>query len=228
MSHLPDDDEINIVARSIDEMKHKIHEQIQSIKDFVAHVSHEFKTPLMVMRSDIDLAHKTKDYEELIEKNTLTVQQMQTLLDGLLVLTMAQTGKLGYTEVNMTTVLERVCENMEKKYIDKDVIIHKHIAPHVFLDTHQGAAESVIGNIVDNAYKYTPEGGSIHITLTETSCIIADTGIGISPEQREKIRQPFRQADKSRQDGVGLGLSIVQKLSEVLGWKVQIEANENE
>lgn len=158
MSHLPYDDEINIVARAIDTMKHTLHGQIQSIKDFVAHVSHEFKTPLMVMRSDIDLAKKTKEYDELIEKNMTTVNQMQTMLDGLLVLTMAQTGKLHMThEVNMTQLLERVCTTMQKKYDGKDIIVHKHIAPHIFLTTHQGAAESVLSNILDNAYKYTPE-----------------------------------------------------------------------
>nr|MBP6911570.1 hypothetical protein [Patescibacteria group bacterium] len=91
MAHLPPDDEINIVARAIDEMKVKLHNQISSIKDFVSHVSHEFKTPLMIMRSDIDLAQKTKEYDELIEKNKQSVEHMQTLLDGLLVLTTAQT-----------------------------------------------------------------------------------------------------------------------------------------
>lgn len=226
MDHLPADDEINIVAGAVDRMKNKIHDQVQSIKDFVSHVSHEFKTPLMIMRSDIDLAKKTKEYDELIEKNMHTVEQMQTLLDGLLVLTMAQTGKLTVAEINMSSLLERVCENMEKKYDGKDVIVHKHISPHVFIDTHQWAAESVISNILDNAYKYTPEWENIILTLTETECVIADTGMGISDEQREKIRQPFRQADKTRQDGVGLGLSIVQKLSEVLWWKVKVEKNE--
>lgn len=225
MDHLPEDDEINIVARAIDTMKKKIHHQVQSIKDFVSHVSHEFKTPLMVMRSDIDLAKKTKEYDDLVEKNTLTVQQMQTLLDGLLVLTMAQTGKMSTTEVNMSTLLERTLQNMEKKYDGKDIIIQKDIATPVFITTHEGAAESILSNIIDNAYKYTPEGGNISITLTDTSCIIADTGIGIADEHRENIRQPFRQADKNRQDGVGLGLSIVQKLSDVLGWKVRVEKN---
>ena len=138
-------------------MKYKLHKQIQSIKDFVSHVSHEFKTPLMIMRSDIDLAKKTKDFNELIDKNMQTVQQMQTLLDGLLILTTAQTGKLEKTEVNMTTLVERICETMQKKYVEKDVILHKHVAQHIFVSTHQGGAESIISNVLDNAYKYTPE-----------------------------------------------------------------------
>lgn len=207
-------------------MKLKIYTQIQSIKDFVAHVSHEFKTPLMVMRSDIDLAKKTKDYKELIDKNLSTVQQMQTLLDGLLVLTTAQTGKLDLADVNMTSLVERVCDTIQKKYTDKDIVMHKHIAHHVFVITHAGAAESMITNVIDNAYKYTEEGGSVTIKLTDKEFIVADTGIGISDEQKEKIRQPFWQVDKSRQDGVGLGLSIVQKLGEVLAWKVSLKNNE--
>lgn len=226
MSHLPEDDEVNIVAWAIDDMKQKIYTQIQSIKDFVAHVSHEFKTPLMIMRSDIDLAKKTKDYKELIDKNLLTVQQMQTLLDGLLVLTTAQTGKLDTVEVNMTSLVERVCDTMAKKYADNDIVMHKHISHHVFVKTHAGAAESMITNVIDNAYKYTEDWGSITIKLTDKEFVVADTGVGIGDEQKEKIRQPFRQADKSRQDGVGLGLSIVQKLGEVLGWKVELRDNE--
>lgn len=226
MNHLPEDDEINIVAGAIDDMKEKIYKQIQSIKDFVSHVSHEFKTPLMVMRSDIELAGKTKDYSDLIERNTQTVEQMQTLLDGLLVLTTAQTGKLEMTEINMTALVERVCETLAKKYKDKDVIVHKHIDQHIFVSAHQGAAESMVTNIIDNAYKYTEEWGSITVRLTDKECIVADTGIGIPAELKEKIRQPFRQADKNRQDGVGLGLAIVQKLWEVLGWKVKVEDNE--
>ncbi|MBP6911569.1 HAMP domain-containing histidine kinase [Patescibacteria group bacterium] len=57
----------------------------------------------------------------------------------------------------MSALAERVVESMQKKYMDKDVIVHKHIAPHVFVATHQGAAESVISNVLDNAYKYTKE-----------------------------------------------------------------------
>ena len=84
----------------------------------------------------------------------------------------------------------------------------------------------MITNIIDNAYKYTEEGGSITVKLTDKECIVADTGIGIPAELKEKIRQPFWQADKNRQDGVGLGLSIVQKLGDVLGWSVKVEDNE--
>lgn len=226
IDHLPIDDEINIVATAIDTMKRKLDKQIQSIRDFVSHVSHEFKTPLMVMRSDIDLAQKTKEYDELIEKNMQSVQQMQTLLDGLLVLTTAQTGRLEKTDVNMSMLVERVCETMKKKYMDKDVIVHKHIAPHILIAAHQWAAESVISNVLDNAYKYTPEGGEITVILTEKECIVADTWIGIAQEHRDHIRQPFWQVDKNRQDGVWLGLSIVQKLGEVLWWTVKLEDNE--
>lgn len=225
MAHLPIDDEINIVARAIDDMKVKLHKQISSIKDFVSHVSHEFKTPLMVMRSDIDLAQKTKEYDELIEKNKQTVEHMQTLLDGLLLITTAETGKLKMNEINMSTLIERVVEMMQKKYADKDVIVQKYIAPHVFVTAHQGAAESAISNVLDNAYKYTPEWGSITLTLNEKECVIADTWIWISKEHKEKIRQPFWQADKNRQDGVGLGLAIVHKLSAILWWTVRIEDN---
>lgn len=226
MSHLPDDDEINIVAKAIDDMKEKIHTQVQSIKDFVSHVSHEFKTPLMVLRSDIELAQKTKEYEKIAERNIQTVEQMQALLDGLLILTATQAGKFEMSDVNMSDLTQRVADTMIKKYINKDIILHMDIAKNIHIDAHPSAAESVISNILDNAYKYTPEGGEITLSLTEETLTISDTGIGIPAELQQKIRQPFWQADKNRQDGVGLGLAIVKKLIDVLGWTIRVENND--
>lgn len=226
MNHLPADDEINIVADAIDEMKEKIHTQVQSIKDFVSHVSHEFKTPLMVLRSDIELAQKTKDYEKVTQRNIQTVEQMQSLLDGLLILTATQAGKFEMTDVNMSELSQRVADMMIKKYTDKDIILHIDIAKNIHITAHPSAAESIISNILDNAYKYTPEGGEITLSLTEDDLTISDTGIGIPADLQEKIRQPFWQADKNRQDGVGLGLAIVKKLGDVLGWKIKIENND--
>ena len=221
-NNLPDDDEINIVAYAIDTMKMKLHQQIQSIKDFVAHVSHEFKTPLMVLRSDTDLARKTGEYEELIAKNTETIGHMQSMLEGLLALTTSQIGKDEMTDVNMSLLVKKITETMAKKYADKDISVTKELPPHIFITTYEAAAESIIANILDNAYKYTLPHGAITVSLSAEKCVIADTGIGIAEKDTQKVREPFRQADKNRHDGVGLGLSIVQKLAEVLNRKVQM------
>lgn len=204
-SHLPADDEINVVAKSIDIMKDTIHKQIASIKNFVGHVSHEFKTPLMVMQSDIDLARHTKDYSKLIARNAQTVTHMNSILDSLLVLTNLESGKTLYTEnCDMTSLVQRICENLSMKYTAKNITLDKHIAPTVSLETHPSTAESVITNILDNAYKYTPENGNITLTLKQTEICIADNGVGIDQAHQENIREPFWQVDKNRADGVGL------------------------
>lgn len=210
------------MANAIDTMKTKLNTQIQSIRDFVSHVSHEFKTPLMVLRSDIDLAQKTGDYSELIAKNTETIAQMQTMLEGLLALTASQVTKDDMKEINLSLLVKKVIDTMTKKYGEKNITLTKDIAPNIYTSGYEAAAESIISNILDNAYKYTPAEGTITLSLDAKQCIITDTGIGIDEKHSQKIREPFRQADKNRHDGVGLGLSIVQKLADVLGRKVKI------
>jgi len=184
-------------------MRETIHKQVTSIKNFVGHVSHEFKTPLMVIQSDLDLARHTKDYCSLIERNAQTVTHMNAILDSLLVLTNLQSGKtLHHESCDMSSLVERVCDNLAMKYAAKNIVLEKQIAAAVLLETHPSTAESVIANIVDNAYKYTPDHGHITVTLKPTEICIVDTGIGIEPAQQENIREPFWQADKNRSDGV--------------------------
>jgi signal transduction histidine kinase len=218
-SHLPENDEINVVAKSIDTMKETIHKQIAAIKDFVWHVSHEFKTPLMVMQSDLDLARHTQDYAALIDRNTQTVTHMSAMLDSLLMLTNLQSGKKLQTDTcDMTALVQRVCDTLAMKYASKHISLHRHIEWQVILETHASTAESVITNILDNAYKYTPDHGEITVTLKPKEICIVDTWIGISSVHQEQIREPFWQLDKNRSDWVGLGLSLVNRMLVALWW----------
>jgi len=64
--------------------------------------------------------------------------------------------------------------------------------------SHQGVVERIVTNLLDNAMKYTTQGGTISVKLTPEKLMITDTGVGISPESLEKMREPFRQADSSK------------------------------
>ncbi len=88
--HLPQDDEIKIVSRALDDMASKLHHQVSMIKQFVANVSHEFKTPLMSLQSTLEVGEKTKNYENVLSQTRDQIGIMNRLLDTLTILTNAQ------------------------------------------------------------------------------------------------------------------------------------------
>lgn len=88
--HLPAHDEIQIVAHALEKMTKKVDTQVATIKQFVANVSHEFKTPLMSLQSTIDLGEKTKQYESVLTQSREQIAVMHRLLDTLTLLTRIQ------------------------------------------------------------------------------------------------------------------------------------------
>lgn len=115
--HLPAHDEIQIVSRALDDMTTNIHNQVNTIKQFVAHVSHEFKTPLMSLQSTIDVGEKTKQYEIVMTHAREEIGIMDRLLDTLLILT--QTHKKPFLEKsnhNLEALLVPLLREMQEKY----------------------------------------------------------------------------------------------------------------
>jgi signal transduction histidine kinase len=118
--HLPDDDEIQTVARAINEMGSKIDMQVASIKQFISYVSHEFKTPLMVMRTDAELALKSQNFEVGLKKNVQGIDTLNRLLESLLLLTRAQSGNtLHRGEVVIRDLVEECLTQVQQQYSKK-------------------------------------------------------------------------------------------------------------
>ena len=161
------DDEINIVASSIDQMQDTISTQVDSMRDFVSHVSHEFKTPLMVLQSTTDLAQKTGNIASVIPQYKKTIDQMKNILDALTVVARSQSGSAIHSEkVNINELVDQIVGAMSEKYSIKKISCIVHKSDTAILQSHTGSAEIVLTNIVENAYKYTAENGKIEITIT--------------------------------------------------------------
>lgn len=223
LDHLPNDDEIAVLATTISTMNQKIHNQIAAIKSFVSHVSHEFKTPLMIMQSDSELALKTKKYKEWLEHNLQTVSQLNGLLESLMSLTKAEGAKLVKSPVGVAELIQKAIKQAELRYqkiLQKKIVVDKGLV----IKADHNALASIIYNIIDNAYKYTPGKGKLNIVADNKSLVISDTGKGIAEKEVEKIRDEFWQADDSRgrDTWFGLGLSLVKKLVELHGRRIKV------
>ena len=112
----------------------------------------------------------------------------------------------------------------------KSLNVRKNIAPDVHADVDVGLMSRLVQNLVENACKYTPEGGSVTVTLTSEdgrlALSVSDTGIGIAKRDLPHIWERFWQADSSRgvDKGSGLGLAMVKQIADAHGGKLEVES----
>ncbi len=223
-SHLPQDDELRVVADAINDANTSLNEQIELIKRFVSHASHELKTPLMIMQTDSELAIKAKTFQQWLEKNITTIGHLNRLMEALLLLTRGQ-QELQLAPLTLANIINPLITSAQQA-------THKELHWEIALDesviqpAHQGVVERIVSNLLDNAVKYTPSHGTITVSLDPHALVVSDTGQGIELNDLGKIREPFRQADTSKwaDNGFGLGLSIVQQLVKLLNRRIIVES----
>jgi two-component system phosphate regulon sensor histidine kinase PhoR len=218
-------------------------------KDFVANVSHELRTPLTTIKGYAEaLLDGAKDdpavaprYLDIILKQT---DRLNLILEDLLELSKIESGRVAFKEepIELRSVVDRTI-SMMKPLADK----HRHRLvtsvnlPLPSLAGDEGRLVQVLTNLLDNAIKYTPAGGTITVggRLVSESGLdqaadhmielsVADTGIGIPEEDRPRVFERFYRVDKARSrelGGTGLGLAIVKHIVEGHGGLVWVEAN---
>lgn len=209
-------------------------------RDFVANVSHELRTPLTSIRGFIEpLIDGTVDdnnirlkYSRIIRDETL---RLERLINDLLDLSRLQAGKI-VLDIQRVDIIELI-SNVSGKFqpiFDSKGINFRFNKPEipVFILADGDRIEQLIIIFIDNAIKFTPEGGRIEISLAEENDLvkisIKDTGIGIPKEDIPYIWDRFYKVDKSRTDkdsGTGLGLAIAKNIIELHGQKVSVESD---
>jgi two-component system sensor histidine kinase BarA len=213
--------------------------------DFLATMSHELRTPL---NSIIGFSEVLQSNEKLLDKERRYAANIQSsgkmllgLINDILDLAKIESGKmeLHLEEFSVMDVIEGLVTMArpiaEKKTIEIDVVVDPSV-PVVYQDA--GKIQQILYNLLSNAIKFTPEGGRVIVSAdaTDKDLLIAveDTGVGIAPEDRDRIFEKFRQGSSGligsettltrRYSGSGLGLSIVRELCLMLGGEVTLES----
>ncbi len=223
-------DEINMVSEKFNEAMNKIHRQTLSLKDFVTNASHELKTPLMSMSTEIDYTDKTKQYEEGLINLKQQLKGMNTLLEALVAISKLEAQEnLKKEEVDISAFTQTIAESIQKINQEKNITLTTHIKKNISKKIHKESRNIIVKNILDNAYKFTPEWWTIDITLDTEKLIIKDSGKGIETDDLEHIRERFRQADRSKTDtkSFGLGLYLTKLLVDKHGWNIAITSKSN-
>lgn len=229
-------DEIGRLTKQFNEMAMRLQESTRQLKDFVANASHELRTPLtsinLLVKSLREYPLEKEERDEFLADIDQELQRLIHLVEELLDL--SRLDRLAAEDTMLTVdvvpLLRDTLEIMRRKAADKNITLTYRLEDRAtaFVVPHQ--IKQVVFNLVDNAIKYTPEGGQINVTLTQEPNLlrltVSDTGIGIPVEQREKVFERFYRVDKARsreQGGTGLGLSIVLEIVRRHQGKVWIE-----
>lgn len=228
-------DEIDRLAETLNEMMDRIEVSTKSIREFSSDVSHELKTPLAIIRGEIDLAlRRSRSPETLVQTLQVIggeVNEMIRLVDDLMLLVRSDSRQLRFEkkflslEALITQVSERFRERAAKKQIKFETSIHSDVnvtGDDVYL-------KRLFSNLLDNALKFTPEGGSVEVILRRSANLavveIKDTGMGIEPELQPKVFARFYRTDQARsQEGAGLGLNIAKTISDVHGGVIELRS----
>jgi len=187
---------------------------------FVADVSHELRTPLTAIRGNLDLIKRYGMDAASLEAIEDEVERMSRLVNDLLFLARADYGELRIQlePVDLDTVVSEVYRDARILSKDRDLKLRIIDFEPVRVNGSSDRIKQLLLNLVSNAIKFTPDGGTITLNLRleddDAVLEVADTGIGISAEDRARIFDRFFQADSSRArhhaEGVGLGLSIAR------------------
>ncbi len=209
--------------------------QQRQIADFVADAAHELGTPLTVLRGEIELALRR---ERLAEdyRNALVVCREETgrltrLAAHLLQLASADAGQslLAVKETDLALLCGEMAASWQLQAGERGISIKCDAPESLFLSADAAALERILQNLLDNAVRHTPRGGSVAISLTKGSkeaiLRVTDTGEGIAAAHLPKIFQRFYRVDQARsraQGGAGLGLAIVKALVEAHGGTITV------
>jgi two-component system, OmpR family, phosphate regulon sensor histidine kinase PhoR len=212
-------------------------DQVRS--DFVANVSHELRTPLSILRGYIEtlLDNPKTSREEL--SRVLNVMERHSKRLGLLVddlLSLARlespSTKLEVSEVRVEELFSNVIRDWKEKLTAKNLKVIVDLGPGVqTIRADETRLQDVLYNLLENAVKYSREGGQIRLEAAQRSGEIAfsvkDDGVGISRDQLPRIFERFYRADKARSrelGGTGLGLAIVKHIAQLHGGRVEAES----
>ena len=241
--HIPirGEDEVGRLSEAFNAMAKQVNGSQRMMKDLLANVSHELKTPLTSIQgysqAILDGAVSTEeDFKESSRIINEEANRMRALVDDLLLLSQIESGQaaMTHTHVNLAALLERALERFQWSLRDGGIESGLHVAsiPDVHGDARR--LEQVFSNLIENATRHTPRGGmvtiaSVRLADGSVQASVHNTGSVIPPEDLPRVFERFFQVDRARArkgGSSGLGLSIVSEIVEAHGGTVRAESSE--
>jgi heavy metal sensor kinase len=217
-------DELQRLSDTLNEMLARIETAFLRVTEFTADASHELRTPVSLIRTEAELALRRSrgeaEYKESLRHILLEAERTTTLIEQLLAMARADSGRetLHMQPVDLRETLRSVVEGWKQVATIRDLQFSASIADQdSFVMGDEAVLWRLVDILLDNAFKYTPSPGAVHLGLEHTpeglTITVQDSGLGIDAQEQGKIFERFYRVDKARsreQGGAGLGLSIAQ------------------
>ncbi len=236
--HTSSRDEVGQLAAAFNRMSGELEGLERSRRDLVANVSHELKTPIAAIRAHLE---NLLDGVERPDPETLQVMLTQSerlgrLVEQLLDLSKLESGEvpLHREDVNLAPLVSQVLSEIDVARSSRGVNVDSDLPDDLpRVDADRERVHQVLFNLVDNAVRFTPEGGTVRIEAHprngSVEVRVADTGVGISSEHLPRLFERFYRADTARsrdEGGTGIGLAIARSVVEAHGGHISAESEQ--
>jgi two-component system OmpR family sensor kinase len=233
-------DEMARLALTVNGMLARLEKSFASLHRFTADASHELKTPLMVLRAGVEraLVHPGTPGEILqsLDETLAQINQMTEMVESLLTLARADEGRapLAVEESDLRDLLSDVTETAGMLGESTGITVSSEMPSQpVRLPVDRHRIQEMLLNLITNAIKYTPPGGTVHLGLADQDGVVSftvrDSGVGIAPGDLPHIFERFWRADPARSrtgqhPGTGLGLAITKWIAEAHGGSITVKS----
>jgi heavy metal sensor kinase len=232
-------DEISDLSKTLNQMLERVESGVRSIRDFTANAAHELRTPLALIRAEVEVALSIKsrspgEYREACEHVQLESVRMTGLIDSLLMLARVDAGNeaLRFDLIEGNLLVRQVGEKWKTSMHLALLAFHVEPEPEpVFFFGDVNSLQRLLTILLDNAVRYTPPGGSVCLRVAREEgrvvFTVRDTGIGIAPEHHTRVFDRFYRVDQTRggaSGGSGLGLALAKWIAEKHNTSLSLES----
>jgi signal transduction histidine kinase len=223
-------DEVGELAVAFDATLGRLRQALTRERLFTSDVSHELRTPLMILASSCELLLENPGIDQRgraqVERIARACEEMRELVQTFLMLARAQREDASMSpQQSLSQVAEDLLGLWREPIESKGLKLIFEPGEPEAKGYNATLLHAVMGNLLRNALHYT-EQGFIRLTLTGAGFLVEDSGVGIPEEKREAMFEPFVRGSEQRGEGLGLGLSLVQRICENQGWSVSLTTME--
>jgi len=229
-------EEITPLVRSLNEMLGRLSLSIEMQKRFIADAAHQMKTPLAGMRMQSELALRQTDHDEIhrsLEQLAKSSEAATRLVNQLLALARAENqpqAGAAHEQLDLTGLARNVVRDWVQASFNYRIDLgFEEQKEDTIIDGNAVMLREMLSNLIDNALRYTPAGGSVTVRVrrntNEAVLEVEDTGPGIPPAERQHVFERFYRILGSSAEGSGLGLAIVREIAQQHGAEVDLFSN---